>query len=109
MVKKRASERIEFIDPGGDDHRVLFDLSKGGLCCLYSRKLEKGDHVRVTLNDMQVRAIVSYAIERTDGFRMGMQFWHIRVDEQKQIDALVEQFSRGVPISCRIEEAADDN
>ncbi|MBD3242334.1 MAG: hypothetical protein GF331_17210 [Chitinivibrionales bacterium] len=100
MIRKRASERIEYLDPGGDESRVLFDLSKGGACCLAKTKLDKGAFVRITLDDLMVRAKITYSIERTDGYRVGMQFWRVSAEQQRAIDALVERFSRGVPIRC---------
>jgi hypothetical protein len=103
MARQRANERIELLN-SGDEQRVLFDLSKGGACCLYSKKLDKGQYVRITLDDLQLRARITYCIDRTDGYRLGMQFWSLDQAQQKGVDALVERFSRGVPVGCRLEE-----
>lgn len=109
MIRKRASERIEYLDPGGDESRVLFDLSKGGACCLSKTKLEKGAFVRLTLDGLEVKAKITYSIERTDGYRVGMQFWRVSTEQQREIDALVERFSRGVPIRCRLASSEDES
>ncbi len=105
MIRKRASERIEYLDPGGEESRVLFDLSKGGACCLSKTKLDKGAFVRLTLDGLEVKAKITYSIERTDGYRVGMQFWRVSTEQQREIDALVERFSRGVPIRCHLESS----
>ena len=97
MVRQRINERIELIDPSGDENRVLFDLSKGGACCLFSSRLEKGTLVRISLDDLQLQARITYSIDRTDGYRVGMQVWHVSAGQQKEIDGFVERFSRGVP------------
>lgn len=102
-MKMRSNERIEFIDPAGDDSRTLFDLSKGGACCLYPRTVERGAFVKVTLDQLEVRARVSYAVERKDGYRIGLQFWNVSGAQQKQLEELVESFSRGVPVACKVD------
>jgi c-di-GMP-binding flagellar brake protein YcgR len=104
MLKVRSSERIEFIDPEHEDTRTLFDLSKGGACILYNKRVERGAFVKVTLDALELRARISYAVERTDGYRIGMQFWNVSGAQQKALDELVDRFSRGVPIRCRVSD-----
>jgi len=106
MLKIRSSDRIEYIDPDHEDSRTLFDLSKGGACCLFARRVERGAFVKVTLDTLELRARVSYAVERRDGHRVGMQFWNVSGAQQKVLDELVERFSRGVPIRCRVSDEA---
>jgi len=101
MLKARTSERIEYVDPD-DGRRELFDLSKGGACCLHHRPLERGAVVNMAVETLELQARVSYSVERTDGFRMGLQFWNVSGAQQKHLDDLVERFSRGVPVRCRI-------
>ena len=76
MVRQRSEERIELVNPG-EGHSVLFDLSKGGACCLIARKHDKGDFVRIALESLVLRARITYCIDRTDGWRTGMQFWGV--------------------------------
>jgi hypothetical protein len=103
MVKRRANERIQVLDADANQN-VLFDLSRGGACCRYGRRLEKGAFVRLRIGDLALRARVVYSVERTDGFRMGVQFWGTGASEQKDLDGLVDRFSRGVPLTAAIEE-----
>ncbi|MBD3346952.1 MAG: hypothetical protein GF401_18010 [Chitinivibrionales bacterium] len=102
-MKERSSERIESlnVDP---DRVTFFDLSKTGVCCLYKKKLEKGAVVSVKINDLQLKARVIYAIDRKDGARTGLQFIDTSPEIQKELNTLVEGFSRGIPVSCAIIE-----
>jgi hypothetical protein len=103
MVKRRANERIQVLN-AEQTQSVLFDLSRGGACCLYSKKLEKGAFIRLRMGGLVLRARVVYSVERTDGHRMGVQFWGTGASEQKELDGLVDRFSRGVPLTAGIEE-----
>jgi hypothetical protein len=103
-MKDRASERIEFINLNGANEPALFDLSKTGVCCFSAKKKEKDGVATVRLNDMALKAKVIYCQDRTDGFRLGMQFQSVTADQQKKLDELVDKFSRGVPIACTVEE-----
>jgi c-di-GMP-binding flagellar brake protein YcgR len=102
-MKDRTSERIEFLNLNGANEPKLFDLSKTGVCVFSAKKLEKGAFAYVKFNTLQVKARVIYWQERSDGFRIGMQFCEISSDQQKALSELVDKFSRGVPISCSIE------
>ncbi len=102
-MKDRASERIEFLNLNGANEPKLFDLSKTGVCCFSAKKLEKGAFASAKFNALQVKAQVVYCQERSDGFRVGMQFCEVSSDQQKALSELVDKFSRGVPISCTIE------
>jgi hypothetical protein len=102
-MKDRASERIEFLNLNGSSEPTLFDLSKTGMCGLSEKKLDKGAVATVKINTLTVKARVVYSIERTDGNRVGMQFFGLNVEQQKTLDDLVEKFSRGVPITCTVE------
>jgi c-di-GMP-binding flagellar brake protein YcgR len=101
MLRARTSERIEYVDPD-DSRRELFDLSKGGACCLFDKQLDRGAIVKVQVETLELQARVSYSIQRTDGYRMGLQFWNITGAQQKHLDELVERFSRGVPVRCHV-------
>lgn len=103
-MKDRASERIEFINLNAANEPALFDLSKTGVCCYFSKKKDKDSIVSVRFNDLTVKAKIIYCQDRTDGYRLGMQFLALTADQQKRLDELVDKFSRGVPISCNVEE-----
>ena len=68
------------------------------------RKKEKGSVLTVVLNNMRVTCRVVYCQERIPGFRLGMHFEGVTSDQHKVLSDLVDKFSRGVPISCSVEE-----
>jgi hypothetical protein len=97
------AERIEFINLNGSNEPKLFDLSKTGVCCFSAKKLEKGGIASLKINTLSIKARVIYSQERTDGFRVGMQFVEVSAEQQKSLNELVDKFSRGVPLSCVVE------
>lgn len=101
-MKDRA-ERIEFLNLNGSNEPKLFDLSKTGVCCFSAKKLDKGVVASLKINTLSFKARVIYAQERTDGFRVGMQFVEVSAEQQKILNDLVDKFSRGVPLSCVVE------
>jgi hypothetical protein len=102
-MKDRKSERIEFLHLNGTSEPTLFDLSKTGVCAFSAKKLEKGAFAFVKINTLRIKAQVVYSQERTDGFRVGMQFCELTPDQIKGLGELVDKFSRGMPISCSVE------
>lgn len=103
---ERTSERVEILGVTDNSKEILFDLSAGGVCCLYDKKANPGDFLMVTIADLKLRAKVAYCQERTDGFRLGLQFWSVPSDKQKALDDLNDKFSKGVPIACVVEPDA---
>jgi hypothetical protein len=103
-MQDRASERIEFLNIGVGNEPMLFDLSKTGVCCRHNVKKDKGAVLMVAFNDLRIRARVIYCQERAPEFRLGMHFEGVTPDQQKTLNDLVDKFSRGVPISCKVEE-----
>jgi hypothetical protein len=104
-MQDRASERIEFLNLNGANEPTLFDLSKTGVCCRHNAKKNKDSILMVVINDLRINARVIYCQERDAGFRLGMHFEGVTPDQQKKLGDLVDKFSRGVPISCRVEES----
>ncbi len=104
-MKDRASERIEFLNLNGENEPVLFDLSKTGVCCHHDKKKEKDAVLSITINSLKLSARVVYCQERVQGFRLGMHFESLNAEQQKLLGDLVDKFSRGVPLSCKVEEA----
>ena len=102
-MKDRKSERIEFLQLNGPTEPTLFDLSKTGVCGFSAKKLEKGAFAFVKINAVRLKAQVIYCQDRTDGFRVGMQFCDLTPDQKTGLGDLVDKFSRGIPISCSIE------
>lgn len=101
-MKERGSDRIEFLNSNGSGE--LFDLSCTGVAFLYSNRKTAGEMVNVQINDLKVQAKVIYCQERTDGYRLGLHFENMNSSSIKSMNELVEKFSKGVPISCRVTE-----
>jgi hypothetical protein len=101
----RSSERIEHITLDNEKDKSLFDLSVTGVCCLFNRRLPSNSSVSVKINDLIVKARVVYCQERTDGFRMGLQFTNVTGEQLKKLSERVEKFSRGVALTCAIVDA----
>jgi hypothetical protein len=102
-MKDRASERIEFLNLNGSNEPMLFDLSKTGACCFSATKLDKGAVASLKINTLSIKAKVIYSQERTDGYRVGLQFFEVNAEQHKILDDLVDKYSRGVPLSCVVE------
>ena len=102
-MKQRSSERIEMLNSFGEPIS-LFDLSKGGACCFHEDKKDKGETVEVSIKDLSLRATVVYCQRRTDGYRLGLKFVDVPDEKQALLASLVDRFSRGVPLECRIED-----
>jgi hypothetical protein len=101
----RSSERIEHISLDDAKDKSFFDLSATGICCLFGRRLSDNSSVSVRISDLTLKARVVYCQERTDGFRLGLQFTGVTGDQQKMLKDRVEKFSRGVALSCAIVDA----
>ncbi|MGD9202526.1 MAG: PilZ domain-containing protein [Chitinispirillia bacterium] len=101
---ERKNERIEFISSIDDPKMSLFDLSESGVGCYYSKAREKNSFILVKINDLSLRARVIYCTKRKDDYRLGLQFWNILPEKQEKLNEIVNQYSKGVPVSCRIEE-----
>lgn len=101
---ERKSERIESISPNGLGEKPLYDLSKTGLSCFHSEAKAKNSYVVVKINDILLRAKVIYCQKRERDYRLGLQFWNILPERQVKLNELVEKYSKGVPVSCKIIE-----
>ena len=104
-MQDRASERIEFINLNSANEPTLFDLSKTGVCCRHTAKKAKDSLLTVVINNLRLKARVVYCQERDQAFRLGMHFESMTADQQKMLSELVDTFSRGVPISCMVEDS----
>ncbi len=99
---ERKSERIELISPNETDEKPLYDLSKTGVCCYYSQPKEKNSFVTIKINELILRAKVIYCQKCKNNFRLGLQFWNVAPERQMKLNELVEKYSKGVPIFCKI-------
>ena len=99
---ERKSERIESISADGRGEMPLYDLSKTGVSCYHSEPKAKNSYVMVKINDILLRAKVIYCQKREKDYRLGLQFWNILPEWQVKINDLVEKYSKGVPVRCKI-------
>ena len=106
MLKKRSSERIEFIRSSYENEKddALFDLSEGGACCSYDKEKKKGDIVTVTVKELSLKAKVVFCRERGVGYRLGLQFFDVPRDKLNTLTELIERFSRGVPLTAEVKD-----
>jgi len=106
---ERKSERIESISPFGSGEMSLYDLSKTGMSCFHPEPKEKNSFVVVKINDLLLRAKVIYCQKREKDYRLGLQFWNILPERQVKLNDLVEKYSKGVPVTCKIIEDKDQD
>jgi hypothetical protein len=107
-ILQRKSERIEHLAGDLSKDINMFDISPTGACCTHDKRLEKGGFVAVHVNDVPLRARVAYCQERKEGFRVGLEFWNVSADKRTMIEEFIEGYSRGVPVSCTITGAAEE-
>jgi hypothetical protein len=103
-MQDRISERIENLNFEESGGKSFFDLSATGLCCYHAKRFVKDSFVSVKINDLVLKARIVYCQERNPGYRLGMQFSTLSEVQQKELNACVDKFSRGVPIACGIVE-----
>ena len=99
-MEERGSERIEFIDSAGE----LFDLSCTGAGFFSTLPRKPDELITIQINDLKLLSKVVYCQELQDGFRLGLQFQNMGEQDIQAISALVEGFSKGVPITFKIIE-----
>jgi hypothetical protein len=99
-MKERGSERIEFINSAGE----LFDLSCTGAGFFSTSAIKSDELITIQINDLKLLSKVVYCQDRSDGFRVGLQFQNMAEQDKHGISELVEGFSKGVPITFKIIE-----
>lgn len=98
----REHDRVEFIAP--DSSAKICDLSPSGACVFRSESIDRNSFVKVRIGELVLRAKVIYCRRRTDGFRIGMQFWNVLPEKRATLNDMVDRFSKGVPLECAILE-----
>ncbi len=96
----REHDRVEFV--AADSTARLADLSPSGACIFRSEVLDRNSFVKIRIGELVLRAKVIYSRKRTDDFRIGMQFWNVLPEKRIALNDMVERFSKGVPLECRI-------
>jgi PilZ domain len=102
QMKERGSERIEFLCAGEESENTLIDLSVTGVAFVHSSEAKKDSVISVRIKTFSLKAVVVYCQPRAQGFRIGLQFKNVPADVQRSLGNLVEEFSRGVPLTCEI-------
>lgn len=104
MMKERISERVELLGVDDGVTKALIDLSSTGVAFIHPAEVKKGANLSVKIKDYVIDSVVVYCRQRADGYRIGMQFRNVPPDMQKGLKILVDEFSRGVPLTCEVVE-----
>jgi hypothetical protein len=107
MMKERGNERIEFLSTNDAVKNTLIDLSFSGAAMNYPTELAKNAMVSVKIRDYAIDATVIYCQGRAEGYRVGIHFVNVPADVQKALKIMVEEFSRGVPVTFEIIEQGE--
>jgi len=105
-MHERSSERIEFISADAAGNEPFFDLSTTGVCCHCRKNFAQDAVVSLKINELTLKAKVVYSQQRTDGYRLGLQFVNVTAEQQKTLNDCVDKFSRGVMVTCGIVDKA---
>lgn len=101
-MKDRGNERIEFLNTDESKKNILIDLSFSGAAMNYPDELAKNAKIAVKIRDFAIDANVIYCQGMAKGYRVGIHFVNVTPDVQKALKIMVEEFSRGVPITFEI-------
>lgn len=102
-MQERDYERIENLNV--DSSGTIIDLSKSGVALLLSKPIENGSKVTIEINEIKIQADVIYSIPKNEKFRIGIHFGDISQDTLLKLGDYIDTFSKGVPLSCRVEDA----
>jgi hypothetical protein len=102
MIKERASERIELLGMDDGAKKALVDLSTTGVAFIHPVEAKRGTKMKVKIKEYVIDAVVIYCRQRADDYRLGMEFRNVPPDVQKGLKNLVDDFSRGVPLTCEV-------
>ncbi len=106
---ERKCERIELINSFGAEELSLYDLSKTGICCYHSEPKLKNTIVEIRINNLKLPAKIIYCQKRRNGYRLGLQFLKILPNIQEKLNTIVDNYSRGIPVTCNIIEDLKGN
>jgi hypothetical protein len=101
-ISNRRSERIESVGSDSMAFGKLLDISTTGICFVHDKPAEKGSVMNVEVKNLKLKARVAYCSLRDKMYRIGMQFIETSPEIQKQIDSIVDAYSKGVPVNCRV-------
>lgn len=106
-MKERAQERVEYLHADESVKRSVADLSATGAALIYQKELKKGTRIRMKIKDQEIDAVVVYCRQHATDYRVGLQFMNMAGSVQNLIKNMVDEFSRGVPLTCEILEQPD--
>jgi hypothetical protein len=106
-MKDRGNERIEYLHPDENAKDILIDLSFSGAAMNCPAEMKKDSLISVKIRDYLLNSTVIYCQARAQGYRVGIHFINVAADVQKSLKTMVEEFSRGVPITFEIIEQDD--
>jgi c-di-GMP-binding flagellar brake protein YcgR len=101
---ERGNERIEHLNPDEREKKALLDISVSGAAFVHPKELKNGTKLVAKIKEHSLNAIVVYNQGRAEGYRIGVKFLSVSLAVQKDLDAFVDEFSRGVPLFCEIIE-----
>jgi hypothetical protein len=100
--QERKSERVEHIAAAGEEEQTIFDLSATGASIFNDASIDEKTVVMLKINDLIVKAKVVYCTDRKEGYRLGLQFWNNDRETRDKLNTIVENYSRGVPVTGKI-------
>lgn len=101
-MKDRINDRIEYLQPDESQKKALIDLSVSGAAFNCSAPENKGNKIQIKIKEHTIEAVVVYSQESFGGFRIGLQFKNVVPEVQKALKLWIDEFSRGVPLTCEI-------
>lgn len=101
-MKDRVSERIELLGVDENAGRLLVDLSTTGVAFIHPTQAQRGEKMKVKIKEYIIEAVVVYCRQRANDYRLGMQFRNVPHDIQTALKIMVDEFSRGVPLTCEV-------
>ena len=85
----------------------LIDLSIGGAAFFGSRDVNLGVDVVVVFETIEIKSSVVYCNVLDNGFRVGVKFYSIDSKTQAALEIIVDNFSKGVPCSCKLRQTTE--
>jgi hypothetical protein len=101
-MKVRDGERIQNLSI--NETGTIIDLSTSGVAILLGSEKRKDLELTLLLNDKSIKVRVIYSAAVDDKFRVGFQFLQSTTETKEIIPDLVDKFSKGISITCIIED-----
>jgi len=102
-MKERDGERIQNLSSG--EPGTIVDMSTSGVALLLSAPRKKDSELNLYINEKCVRVRVIYSNEFEEKYRIGLQFLRGEPEIQAMLPDLVEKFSKGIPLTCALDDS----